>query len=600
MHERTSVPDASRNLHKMDEWLTLSLDVKVSGRTAGRVSASYDLRQMGPNSQKDVAVVDITDHTEWTRTSVPVKVDLVKNEAQIGSLFVIYCRDCNQGTTVEWRNMKLEVGDTGSEWTPAPEEVTTIGFSPDDFENATVNEGVAAGSSWEQLYYSQTTRIRTKQLVPLSGHFGMFVHPDYCACLCEFGPNGYLGQSAGFMNWSNGWVYRKLNSQTTHVGICFRKADGSAITPTEVTNVTGGGYSLMAIKARASVEIENPSIGGRNLLIGSETIPANIGRWYAGYALLSGTDSGHNYFQITIPAGATSTGIRGSYDSKYCHTEDVLVPGEIYTYSFWAWSDKAVGFRASSVGHMRCINKNAPSNLHLESYVQVKPSSIPANTWTFCSITFTVSNIAYMLPYLWYLPADSTFRFSNPKVEKGTKATDWTPAPEDVDSAISDLEDKTILNATALEQRLSSQILQTQEQIQQTVTEQYFTKDETNKLIQQVSTAFTQTAEGWQMDFNKLVSIVNANQATTDSEFQEWSKYIRFVDGNIILGAVANPVVLTIKNDRISFSQSGQEVAYLSNAELVVTDARITHGLIIGKFRFIPRANGSLDFKKVL
>lgn len=356
----------------------------------------------------------------------------------------------------------------------------------------------------------------------------------------------------------------------------------------------------MAIKARASVEIENPSIGGRNLLIGSETIPANIGRWYAGYALLSGTDSGHNYFQITIPAGATSTGIRGSYDSKYCHTEDVLVPGEIYTYSFWAWSDKAVGFRASSVGHMRCINKNAPSNLHLESYVQVKPSSIPANTWTFCSITFTVSNIAYMLPYLWYLPADSTFRFSNPKVEKGTKATDWTPAPEDVDSAISDLEDKTILNATALEQRLSSQILQTQEQIQQTVTEQYFTKDETNKLIQQVSTAFTQTAEGWQMDFNKLVSIVNANQATTDSEFQEWSKYIRFVDGNIILGAVANPVVLTIKNDRISFSQSGQEVAYLSNAELVVTDARITHGLIIGKFRFIPRANGSLDFKKVL
>ena len=171
---------------------------------------------------------------------------------------------------------------------------------------------------------------------------------------------------------------------------------------------------------------------------------------------------------------------------------------------------------------------------------------------------------------------------------------------EDFSGELKDLEDKTILNATALEQRLSSQILQTQEQIQQTVTEQYFTKDETNKLIQQVSTAFTQTAEGWQMDFNKIVSIVNANQAATDSEFQEWTKYIRFVDGNIILGQVQNPVILTIKNDRISFAQSGQEVAYLSNAELVITDARITHGLIIGKFGFIPRANGSLDFKKVL
>ena len=71
---------------------------------------------------------------------------------------------------------------------------------------------------------------------------------------------------------------------------------------------------------------------------------------------------------------------------------------------------------------------------------------------------------------------------------------------EDFSGELKDLEDKTIANATALEQRLSTQILQSQEQIQQTVTEQYFTKDETNRLIQEVSTAFTQTAEGWQMD----------------------------------------------------------------------------------------------------
>ena len=102
------------------------------------------------------------------------------------------------------------------------------------------------------------------------------------------------------------------------------------------------------------------------------------------------------------------------------------------------------------------------------------------------------------------------------------------------------------------------------------------------------------------MDFNKIVSIVNANQAATDAEFQEWTKYIRFVDGNIILGQVQNPVILTIKNDRISIAQSGQEVAYLSNAELVITDARITHSLIIGDFGWVPRANGSVDFKKVL
>lgn len=170
---------------------------------------------------------------------------------------------------------------------------------------------------------------------------------------------------------------------------------------------------------------------------------------------------------------------------------------------------------------------------------------------------------------------------------------------EDFSGELKDLEDKTILNASALEQRLSTQILQSQEQIQQTVTDQYFTKDETNKLIQEVSTAFTQTSEGWKMDFNKLVSVVNANQASTDSEFQNWSKYIRFVDGNIILGQAQNPIILTIKNDRISFAQSGQEVAYLSNSELTITDARITHSLRIGYFGWVPRVNGSLDLKKV-
>lgn len=170
---------------------------------------------------------------------------------------------------------------------------------------------------------------------------------------------------------------------------------------------------------------------------------------------------------------------------------------------------------------------------------------------------------------------------------------------ENFSGELADLDEKVIANATALEQRLSSQILQAQDQIQQSVSEQYFTKDETNTLISQVSTAFTQTAEGWQMDFQRLVQVVNDNQSATDAEFQEWTKYIRFVDGNIILGAVANPIILTIRNDRLSFSQSGQEVAYLSNSTLVITDARITHSLIIGDFGWVPRANGSVDLKKV-
>lgn len=356
-----------------------------------------------------------------------------------------------------------------------------------------------------------------------------------------------------------------------------------------------GGYSLMTIKARASVEIENPSIGGRNLL--KQTATKLLSSEFA--------KGGNSYYMEDGFCVSKVTEKRVGYEAKLSkHT-----PG----YPFAVGDTITVSADVRGVGYTNIWAIGSREIGNTIFYPATGDTHFPiSSTWERVSATFvmTQANVDWLETEGNYIRMGfendhdavdgSYYEFRKMKLEKGTKATDWTPAPEDVDSAISDLEDKTILNATALEQRLSSQILQTQEQIQQSVSEQYFTKDETNTLISQVSTAFTQTAEGWQMDFNKIVSIVNANQAATDSEFQEWSKYIRFVDGNIILGAVANPVVLTIKNDRISFSQSGQEVAYLSNAELVITDARVTHSLIIGKFGFIPRANGSLDFKKVL
>ena len=360
----------------------------------------------------------------------------------------------------------------------------------------------------------------------------------------------------------------------------------------------------MATLARASIEIDNPSIGGRNLwpcskeflnkILSDRRVDLNpsyaTGGGYKGFTSRKVTASSSSYLNLVELSMSSGT-------FEY---------GDLFTLSFYAkGSGTFECYFYGERGYVKtAVVSCSPTSAYKLNYYGdgCYRHNVPS-AWTKFVVTWkldTTGDLTKRKVVLFRVFTGSTLEVCGIKFERGSKATDWTPAPEDVDSAISDLEDKTILNATSLEQRLSSQILQTQEQIQQTVTEQYFTKDETNKLIQQVSTAFTQTAEGWQMDFNKIVSIVNANQAATDSEFQEWSKYIRFVDGNIILGAVANPVVLTIKNDRISFAQSGQEVAYLSNAELVITDARITHGLIIGKFGFIPRANGSLDFKKVL
>jgi hypothetical protein len=92
---------------------------------------------------------------------------------------------------------------------------------------------------------------------------------------------------------------------------------------------------------------------------------------------------------------------------------------------------------------------------------------------------------------------------------------------------------------------------------------------------------------------------MEAVAAGTDAQFEEIRKYIRFVDGNILLGEEGNTLTLRIENDRISFLDSGLEVAYFSNNKLYVTDGEFLNSLQLGNFAFMPRENGNLSFAKI-
>lgn len=149
-----------------------------------------------------------------------------------------------------------------------------------------------------------------------------------------------------------------------------------------------------------------------------------------------------------------------------------------------------------------------------------------------------------------------------------------------------------------MEKRLSSAIEQSERDITQTVKEGYYTKGETDTLISGVSTTLQQTAQGWDFKWTSMEQDAAATQQKNDAQFKEIEKHIRFVNGVIVLGEERNPLTLEIQNDRISFKQSGAEVAYFSQNKLYVTDAEFLVSLKLGKFAFMPRANG-LDFRKV-
>ena len=115
----------------------------------------------------------------------------------------------------------------------------------------------------------------------------------------------------------------------------------------------------------------------------------------------------------------------------------------------------------------------------------------------------------------------------------------------------------------------------------------------------QVSTTLTQMADSFAFEFDSLKATVDANDVEARTQFEELHRYIRFENGNILLGEVGNELTLRIENDRISFLDGGAEVAYFSNKQLYVLDGHFINSLRVGKFAFLPRENGNLSLVKV-
>lgn len=150
-----------------------------------------------------------------------------------------------------------------------------------------------------------------------------------------------------------------------------------------------------------------------------------------------------------------------------------------------------------------------------------------------------------------------------------------------------------------LEQNVESSITKSAEDITAKISESYTLKEDAEALVSEVSTQLTLAKSSFDIQFMQFNADLEAVAAGTDAEFEEIRKFIRFVDGKILLGEVGNELELVIANDRISFMQDGAEVAYFSNRKLYVTDTQILHSLQLGNFAFMPRANGNLSFKKI-
>ena len=180
--------------------------------------------------------------------------------------------------------------------------------------------------------------------------------------------------------------------------------------------------AAQAAKDYADTQISNIEIGGRNLMLTSDEYSRTLGRRYGGIAesILGYKDVGY----VNAPKSTMS-----GFNQKY--SESAII-GNNYTFSILATYEGA-----------------KPKNIQLYAFGSGAYTSLEGvqgmqeGKWTKLTLTRSPITSDYTGTHHMHIytegDAPSKVYFACAQVEKGNKASDWTPAAEDVTKSVTDL-----------------------------------------------------------------------------------------------------------------------------------------------------------------
>ena len=278
--------------------------------------------------------------------------------------------------------------------------------------------------------------------------------------------------------------------------------------------------------------------------------------------------------------------------------------GDTYTLSFWAKSTVAGDiirvhfYSPSNITH--CVGSQGQVSGNTDGQCDFTLSTTLTKYW----VTYTIpkggnSARSVIIPRMFSDFGKGTVSVKWEKLEEGNKATDWTPAPEDVDEAI---------NTERTERQ--SAIETKANEITSKVSETYVSNSALEHYQNTVSSQFTQTKKDFTWSINQSVNDaknemngqidsvngrVDGLKKTTDNV----NNYMSFDNDGLTLGKSDSAFKTKITNQEWSIQKNGAKVTYINDQTMYITDGQFTQSLKIGNFGFVPRANGSLDFKKI-
>lgn len=274
-------------------------------------------------------------------------------------------------------------------------------------------------------------------------------------------------------------------------------------------------------------EFGNLQVGGANLYKDTYfKTTAHLG-WYSSTGATGSFRVDANSKTMSgraVQATYLTDGAQGPY---YKDDIPTLQSGKTYTWQVLVFCSKAIAI-----------------NIGVETAGGSKTVNLAANTWTKVTHTFTASVTEARAFHLYpstTMNSGNYLIFGDLKIEEGSKATTWSPAPEDIDKSITAVDSKFASYSTTTQ--MNSAIDQKANQITQTVSQTYTTKTEFNNSAVKQFNNFSRTGNltGWSpaanasgLDGVKLQSNSTYNwvgAVTTTSNIQVQSDFYE-VDAN--------------------------------------------------------------------
>lgn len=183
------------------------------------------------------------------------------------------------------------------------------------------------------------------------------------------------------------------------------------------------------------------------------------------------------------------------------------------------------------------------------------------------------------------------------QLEKGNRPTDYYPAPEDLtdytDKITGDMSDELkkiisdVINDVVANKKDFDDLVGENGRIEE---------------IRKSSVTTQQQVDKVQTDVNTYIVRVDAIDGKIESIEQTTECFSMEDSGLRITRKIASQdpsmqLSMLLSEQKLSFYQGADEVAYFSNNKLYVTDAEILDRLQLGNFAFIPRSNGNLSFR---